>query len=48
MTRVTPNPRVNTDAQAAGFSPLLERRLRALRWAPQERFQVHYFGQGVL
>jgi hypothetical protein len=31
---VTPNPRVNTDAQTAGFAPLFVRRLRALRWAP--------------
>src|SRR5690349_19493381 len=31
-----PNPPMNTDAQAAGFGPLLERRLWAIRWtAPQ-------------
>ena len=33
MTRATYNLGVNTDAQAAGFSPLLVRRLRRLRWA---------------
>src|SRR5262245_10535470 len=32
-----PNPPMNADAQAAGFGPLLERRLWASRWAPQER-----------
>jgi hypothetical protein len=31
----TPNQRVNSDAQAAGFGPLLERRLRASRWATE-------------
>jgi len=33
---VTPNQRVNTDAQAASFGPLLGRRLRASRYAASE------------